>query len=111
MTKTVKTKHQLRSDANGTIMWMDGGHLPHGLYNTEEISGIQISMMIEGYDDVYIVMVTPGDDYSTYDAWIRRMGSTDMVHILSRRARDPENVVVAVLEALPDYIPELGGIM
>lgn len=111
MTKTEKTKHHLRSDANGTIMWMDGGILPHGLYDTEELSGVQISMMVEGYDDVYIIMVLPGDEYSTYDVWLRRMGSTDMVHMLSKRARDPEGAVVAALENLPDYLPELGGIM
>lgn len=104
MTKIDKVTHKLRNDPDGTIMWMDGGYLPTGGYDSEEISGIQISMILEDHSDVYIITVLPGDEYSTYDAWLRRIGSTDMIHMLSKCARDPEDVVVAAKECLPDYI-------
>ena len=32
------------------------------------------------------------------------MGSDDMVHMLTKQARDPEDVVVAALGELPEYI-------
>lgn len=53
---------------------------------------------------VYVLMILPGDEYGAYDAWLRRMGSNDMVHMLTKRARYPEDVVVAAKESLPDYI-------
>lgn len=104
MSKINQTKHRLRTDPDGTLGWMDGGHLPHISYESAEISGIHLSMMLDGHDDVFILTILPGDEYGHYDAWLRRMGSNDMVHILTKRARDPEDVVVAALGELPDYI-------
>ena len=83
---------------------MDGGYLPQGSYESAEITGIQLSLMLDGHDDVYILSILPGDEYGQFDAWLRRMGSQDMLHMLSRRARDPEDVVVAALGELPDFI-------
>jgi hypothetical protein len=60
--------------------------------------------MLDGHDDVFILTILPGDEYGRYDAWLRRMGSEDMLHMLSRRARDPEDVVVAAIGELPEYI-------
>jgi hypothetical protein len=60
--------------------------------------------MLEGHEDVYILSILPGDEYGQYDAWLRRMGSDDMVHMLSKRARDPEDVVITALGELPEYI-------
>ena len=104
MSKINQTKHRLRTDPDGMLAWMDGGHLPQVLYESTEISGIQLSMMPDGHDDVYILSILPGDEYGAYDAWLRRMGSEDMVHMLSKRARDPEDVVVAALGELPEFI-------
>ncbi len=104
MKKIDRVKRRLHSDPDAMVAWMDGGYLPIGLYESSEITGIQISLMLEGYDDVYVLSILPGDDYGTYDAWVRRMGSTDMMHMLTKRARDPEDVVVAAKEHLPDYI-------
>lgn len=104
MSKIDSTKAKLRSNPDATVMWMDGGCLPHGGYDSEEVSGIQISLMLEGYEDVYIITILPGDGSNTYDAWLRRMGSTDMIHMLSNRARDPEDVAVTAMESLPDYL-------
>lgn len=104
MSKNNNIKHRLRTDPDSMFFWTDGGYLPTGMYESAEITGVQISLMLEGYDDVYVITVLPGDEYGSYDAWLRRMGSTDMIHILSKRARDPEDVVVAAKECLPDYI-------
>ena len=104
MSKVETIKRRLRSNPNGSIAWMDGGYLPQGGYETAEVTGIQIHLMLRGHNDVYIITVLPGDDYGMYDAWVRRMGSTDMVHMLGKAVRDPEDVVVAALENLPDYI-------
>lgn len=104
MSKSNNLKRRLKADPDGMLGWMDGGHLPQISYESAEITGIQISMMLDGYGDVYILSVLPGDEYGHYDAWLRRMGSNDMVHMLTRRARDPEDVVVAALSELPDYI-------
>ena len=104
MSKTKNLKHRLRTDPDGMLGWMDGGHLPHVSYESAEITGIQLSLMMDGHDDVYILTILPGDEYGHYDAWLRRMGSQDMLHMLSRRARDPEDVVVAALGELPDSI-------
>lgn len=104
MSKIDTIMRRLRSNPNGSIAWMDGGYLPQGGYETAEITGIQIHLMLQGHNDVYIITVLPGDDYGVYDAWVRRMGSTDMVHMLGKAVRDPEDVVVAALENLPDYI-------
>lgn len=111
MNKIEKVTRKLRTDPNGYLMWMDGGYLPHCSYDTEELCGIQLSLILDGFDDVYIVSILPGDEYGTYDAWLRRMGEHDCIHMLSRKARDPEDVVVAVKEHLPDYLSELGDIM
>lgn len=104
MSKQKNLKHRLRSDPDGMLAWMDGGHLPQVSYESTEITGIQLSLMLDGHDDVYILSILPGDEYGQFDAWLRRMGSDDMVHMLSRRARDPEDVVVAALSELPDFI-------
>ena len=104
MSKQKNLKHRLRSDPDGMLAWMDGGHLPHVSYESAEITGIQLSMMLDGHEDVYILSILPGDEYGQFDAWLRRMRSDDMVHMLSRRARDPEDVVVTALGELPDFI-------
>ena len=104
MSKTKNLKHRLRTDPDGMLGWMDGGYLPQVSYESTEITGIQLSMMLEGHEDVYILTVLPGDEYGSYDAWLRRMGSEDMVHMLTKRARDPEDVVVAAIGELPEYI-------
>ena len=104
MSKTKNLKHRLRTDPDGMLGWMDGGQLPHVSYESAEVTGIQLSLMLEGGDDVYILTILPGDEYGAYDAWLRRMGSDDMLHMLTKRARDPEDVVVAALGELPDYI-------
>ena len=104
MSKINQTKHRLRSDPDGMLAWMDGGYLPQMSYESAEITGIQLSLMLDMHEDVYILTILPGDEYGQFDAWLRRMGSDDMVHMLSRRARDPEDVVVAALSELPDFI-------
>lgn len=104
MNKINNLKRRLKADPGGMLAWMDGGYLPQVSYESAEITGIQLSLMLEGHEDVYILSILPGDEYGHYDAWLRRMGSNDMVHILTKRARDPEDVVVAALGELPDYI-------
>ena len=104
MSKSNNIKQRLRTDPDGMLSWMDGGHLPHVSYESTEITGIQLNLMLDGSDDVYILSILPGDEYGAYDAWLRRMGSDDMVHMLTRRARDPEDVVVAALGELPVFI-------
>lgn len=104
MSKINQVKYRLRTDPDGMLAWMDGGYLPKVAYESAEITGIQLSLMLDGHDDVYILTILPGDEYGQYDAWLRRMGSEDMVHVLSKRARDPEDVVVAALGELPEYI-------
>lgn len=104
MSKESNIKRRLRTDPNGMLAWMDGGHLPTVSYESAEITGIQLSLMLEGHEDVYILTILPGDEYGQYDAWLRLMGSDDMLHMLTQRARDPEDVVVAALENLPDFI-------
>lgn len=104
MSKSKSLKHRLRTDPDGMLGWMDAGQLPRMSYESAEITGIQLSLMLEGHEDVYILSILPGDEYGQFDAWLRRMGSDDMVHMLSRRARDPEDVVVAALGELPEFI-------
>lgn len=104
MSKTKNLKHRLRTDPDGMLGWMDGGYLPHLFYESTEITGIQLSMMLDGHEDVYVLTILPGDEYGMYDAWLRRMGNQDMVHMLSKLARDPEDVVVAAIGELPEYI-------
>ena len=104
MSKINQTKHRLRSDPDGMLAWMDGGYLPRMSYESAEITGIQLSMMLDGHNDVYILSILPGDEYGHYDAWLRRMGSSDMVHMLTKKARDPEDVVVAAIGELPEII-------
>lgn len=104
MSKQKNLRNRLKTDPDGMLGWMDGGHLPRMSYESTEITGIQLSMMLEGHEDVYILTILPGDEYGNYDAWLRRMGSDDMVHVLTKRARDPEDVVVAALGELPEYI-------
>lgn len=104
MSKNQQVRYKLAYDPDSYIAWMDGGHLPPGGYDTEAITGIQLNLMLDGYEDIYVILVLPGDDDNTYDVWVRRMGSTEMLHMLSRQARYPEDVVVTALETLPDYI-------
>ena len=104
MSKINNLKHRLMTDPDGMLGWMDGGHLPQVFYESAEITGIQLSLMLDRHEDVYILTILPGDEYGRYDAWLRRMGSEDMVHMLTQKARDPEDVVVAALSELPDFI-------
>ena len=104
MTKIDNIKHRLRTDPDAMIGWMDGGYLPNAYYETAEITGLQVTLMLEGHEDVHILTILPGDEYGAYDAWVRRMGSDDMMHMLTKRARDPEDIVVAAMENLPDFI-------
>ena len=104
MSKINNLKRRLKADPDGMLGWMDGGYLPQVSYESAEITGIQLSLMLEDHDDVYILTVLPGDEYGQFDAWLRRMGSDDMTHMLTKRARDPEDVVVAALSELPEFI-------
>lgn len=104
MSKQKNLRNRLKTDPDGMLGWMDAGQLPHVSYESTEITGIQLSMMLDGHDDVFILTILPGDEYGYYDAWLRRMGSDDMIHILNKGARDPEDVVVTALGELPDFI-------
>ena len=104
MSKINNLKRRLKADPDGMLAWMDGGYLPQMSYESAEITGIQLSLMLDGHDDVFILSILPGDEYGQFDAWLRRMGSDDMVHMLSRCARDPEDVVVMALGELPEFI-------
>ena len=104
MSKIDHIRHRLCTDPDACIGWLDGGYLPNAFYETAEVTGIQLSLMLDQHEEVYVLLVLPGDEYGTYDAWLRRMGSDDMVHMLSKRVRDPEDAIVAALENLPDYI-------
>ena len=104
MSKINNLKCRLKADPGGMLAWMDGGYLPQMSYESAEITGIQLSMMLDRHEDVYILTILPGDEYGQFDAWLRRMGSDDMTHMLTKRARDPEDVVVAALGELPDFI-------
>ena len=104
MSKQKNLRNRLKTDPDGMLGWMDGGYLPNVSYESAEITGIQLSMMLEGHEDVYILSILPGDEYGHYDAWLRRMESEDMVHMLSKCARDPEDVVITALGELPEYI-------
>ena len=104
MSKINNLKRRLKYDPDGMLGWMDGGYLPNVSYESAEITGIQLSLMLDGHEDVYILSILPGDEYGQFDAWLRRMGSEDMVHMLSKRARDPEDVVVAAIGELPEFL-------
>ena len=45
MRKQKNSKHRLRSDPDGMLGWMDGGHLPHVSYESAEITGIKLSIL------------------------------------------------------------------
>lgn len=111
MSKINRIKNKLCSDPDSMLAWMDGGNLPTAGYDTVELSGIQISLMLDGYDDIYIVKILPGDEDGTYDVWARMMGSHDAIFVTSCDARDPEEAVLPAMQNLPDALIELGGIM
>ena len=52
MSKINNLKRRLKADPDGMLGWMDGGHLPNVSYESAEITGIQLSLMLEGYEDV-----------------------------------------------------------
>ena len=104
MSKIDAIKTKLHTDPDSIIMWMDDGSLPHCWYDSEEVSCLRINLMLEGDNDVYVILILPGDEEYTYDAWLRRAGSSDIIHMLSKRARHPEDVAVLVKEHLPDYL-------
>lgn len=111
MSKVNRSKKKLITDLDSMIAWMDGGELPTGGYDTSEISGLRINLMLTGYNDIYVITVLPGDEKGTYDAWVRMMGNHDMVHVTTCRARDLEDAVILAMQHLPDALVELGGII
>lgn len=64
MSKTKNLKHRLRTDPDGMLGWMDGGYLPQVSYESTEITGIQLSMMLDGHEDVYVLTILPSDEYA-----------------------------------------------
>ena len=104
MSKIDNIKSRLRTDPDGMFFWNDGGYLPKGMYEKTEITSLQCSIMLEGYDDVLFITILPGDEDGTYDAWLRWAECTDVVRIANRRACDPEDMLLAVMENMPDYI-------
>ena len=97
---SVVEQHNAR---NGSIGWMGAG-LPDGSYETCEISGIRLSLVLKWDHEVYLIVILPGDENGTYDAWLRRMGSTEMVYMLTKKARDPEDAVTAALGEFPNFV-------
>ena len=69
MSKINNLKRRLKADPGGMLAWMDGGYLPQVSYESAEITGIQLSLMLEGHEDVYILTIIPGDEYGHYDAF------------------------------------------
>ena len=59
MSKINNLKRRLRTDPDGMLGWMDGGYLPQVSYESAEITGIQLSLMLEGHEDVYILSILP----------------------------------------------------
>ena len=104
MSKIDNIKQRLRTDPDGMFCWMDGGYQPTGVHETSEVTGLQCSIMLEGYDDVYIITILPGDEDGTYDAWLRRAGCNDIIHVVNHRARYPEDVLNSAMENMLDYI-------
>lgn len=111
MSKVNRRKNKLITDPDTMIAWMDGGNLPTGGYDTSEISGLRINLMLTGYDDIYVITVLPSDENGTYDAWVRMLGNHDMIHVTSCRARDIDDAIILTMQNLPDALIELGGIM
>ena len=66
MSKINQTKHRLRSDPDGMLAWMDGGYLPQVSYESAEITGIQLSLMLEGHEDVLVVIANRNPHPITY---------------------------------------------
>lgn len=100
---TEQIQRRLRTDPDSFVTW-PGAELPVGSYESEEITGTRLHLMLDGCNDIYVITILPGDDHGLANVWLRRMDSTDAVHILTHRARDPRDTVIAALEALPDYI-------
>lgn len=103
MTNMERTRNRLKRNPDASIGWMSAG-LPDGSYETCEISGIRLSLVLKWDHEVYLIVILPGDEDGTYDAWLRRMGSTEMVHMLTKKARDPEDAVTAALGEFPNFI-------
>lgn len=101
----IKTK--LRRDPDAYIGWIGGNALPTGGYDTEEFSGLRIKLLLTNSEDVLIITILPGDEKSAYDAYIRKLGSTEMLHLGTFQAKDFGDVLVAVFRHLPDYMTHI----
>ena len=103
MTTLVRTRSRLKRTPDASFGWVGAG-LPDGSYETCEITGIRLSLPLKWDHEVYLIVILPGDEDRTYDAWLRRMGSTEMVHMLTKKARDPEAAVTAALGEFPNFV-------
>lgn len=102
MKKQEKLRRRLYGSDGAVVEWPECGNMPTGRYTAEDVPGIQLSVDTEWGDD-YIIVVLPGDAGGTYDAWLRRRGGSELVHLLTRRSRDPEGIVKAAVKLLPEY--------
>lgn len=104
MSQINQIKRKLRTNPDAYALWRSNASLPTGFHDTAEITSTRVHLMLDGGDDIFVITILPGDDYGYFDAYVRRMGSTDTVHIPTLRARDSRDAVTAALEVLPDYI-------
>lgn len=97
-------KQKLQSDPDSCGVWVGDGWSMAASYDQAEIRGYQLTMMVDDIEDVFVVVILPGDESGHYDAWVRRMGHTEMVHLYNGQAADLELLKAQLLEKLPDYL-------
>ena len=102
MKKQEKLRRRLNGADGAVVEWPECGDMPQGRYAAEDVPGIRLSVSTEWGDD-FIIVILPGDAGGTYDAWLHRRGGTELVHLLTRRSRDPEGIVKAAVKLLPEY--------
>lgn len=92
-------RNKLLNDPDGFVSW-GNEELPWGGYDTEEITALQMVLMLYGFDDVYVILILPGDD--GYDVWLRYKENDEMVRVC--RGKTVEDAILQLWGEFPYYV-------
>lgn len=100
-------KSKLMDDPDGTAVWACAEEARGIRYDCDEVAALRMTTMeYSGEDDdsVYLILILPGDEPGSYDAWMRRMGENEMSHLYHGRAADLHEMQHKLLLHLPECL-------
>ena len=98
-------KNRIMEDNNGTFIWADEDGVGGAWYIQADVHGEKLTLLVDGTDELFTIIVLPSDTEGHLDVWLRRVGGSQMVRIYTGRGRTEHDIRPHYTTHLPEYMP------